>query len=112
WPSVEKYPHGHVSLVTALEEHVEQPEIIIIRGSEPELQQWQTNAAQIYAPRRMVFAIPADARNLPGALTDRVPVENNTIAYRCVGSYCSLPMTSWEALSAELVKKTKMKKDD
>ena len=112
WPSVEKYPHGHVSLVTALEEHIEHPEIIIIRGSEPELQQWQTNAAQIYAPRRMVFAIPTDVRNLPGALTDRVPVENNTIAYRCVGSYCSLPMTSWEALSAELVEKAKMKKDD
>ena len=66
--------------MTALEEYIDHPEIIIIRGDGAELQNWRRNAAQIYAPRRMVFAIPADAGDLPGALADRKPVDGDTIA--------------------------------
>ena len=102
WPAIDEYPHGHVSLVTALEEYIDHPEIIIIRGDGEEKDVWAKNAAQIYAPRRLVFAIPAGAADLPGALSDRKPVDGDTIAYRCVGSHCSLPMTTWEALAADL----------
>jgi len=102
WPAIEEYPHGHVSLVTALEEYIDHPEIIVIRGAGPDLRDWRRNAVEIYAPRRLVFAIPSGETRLPGALADRKPVAGDTIAYRCVGTHCSLPMTSWEALSVEL----------
>ncbi len=101
WQAMEEYPHGHVSLLTALEEYLQHPEIIVIRGGE-EAERWRDSAARLYAPRRLVFAIAADAGELPGALADRVPIDGATVAYRCVGSRCSLPLTSWEALAAEI----------
>jgi len=102
WRAMDEYPHGHVSLMTALEEYLEHPEIIVIRGEDPEISQWHDSAAKLYAPRRLVFAIPATEPGLPGALADRAPVEGETVAYRCVGTHCDLPVTTWEALAASL----------
>ena len=102
WQAMEEYPHGHVTLITALEEYIHHPETIIIRGEESEISNWQASAAKLYAPRRMVFAIPSGASDLPGALKDRKADENQTIAYRCIGTQCSLPVTSWEALAANI----------
>jgi uncharacterized protein YyaL (SSP411 family) len=102
WQAMAEYPHGHVSLVSALEEYLHHPESIIIRGDASEAADWAASAARLYAPRRLVFAIPADERNLPGALAERKPKPAGTIAYRCEGSRCSLPITSWEALAVGL----------
>lgn len=102
WQAMQDYPHGHASLVTALEEYLDHPEIIVLRGDPEEMRRWQTAAAKLYAPRRLVFAIPADAPHLPGALAERRAVDGRCVAYRCVGSHCSLPLTSWEALALEL----------
>ena len=98
-------PHGHVSLVSALEEDHHHPEIIVIRGTRDAIDNWRSSAARLYAPRRLVFAIEAAERNLPGALAERKASGDETIAYRCVGSHCSLPITSWEALAVELSEK-------
>ncbi len=102
WQSIEEYPHGHVSLVTALEEYLHHPEVIVIRGEAEEIARWRDSAAKLYAPRRMVFAIDAAENDLPGALADRKSVNGETVAYRCVGTQCDLPVTSWEALASEL----------
>ncbi len=99
---MDEYPHGHVSLITALEEYLHHPETIILRGEEEEISRWLSSAAKLYAPRRLIFAIPADAENLPGALSERKAKDGETIAYRCIGSQCSLPINSWEALAIEL----------
>ena len=106
WPAIEEYPHGHVSLLTALEEFLEHPEIIIIRGEADEIARWRDSAAKHYAPRRMVFAIDANETRLPGALADRKPVSGETLAYKCVGTHCELPVSSFEALAAELSEAT------
>jgi hypothetical protein len=50
----------------------------------------------------MVFAIPATSLDLPGALAERAARDGETVAYRCLGSQCSLPLASLEALAAEL----------
>ena len=102
WRAVEEYPHGHVSLLAALEEHLEHPEIIVIRGANDEIGRWRDSAVRVYAPRRLVFAIPADEPGLAGALADRKPVDGETVAYRCVGTHCEMPVTSWEALAGQL----------
>ena len=102
WQAMDEYPHGHVTLLTALEEYVEHPEIVIIRGDSQEIGNWRDASAKLYAPRRLVFAIPADAEALPGALADRAAVDGETVAYRCRGTHCELPVTSWEALAANL----------
>ncbi len=102
WRALEEYPHGHVSLLTALEEYLEHPEIVVIRGGGDEIARWSESAAKVYAPRRLVFSIPAGEAGLPGALADRAPVEGETVAYRCLGTHCEMPVTTWEALAAQL----------
>jgi len=102
WRAMVDYPHGHVSLLGALEEYLEHPEIIVIRGALDETARWRDSASRVYAPRRLVFAIPADETGLPGALAERAPIEGETVAYRCVGTHCELPVTTWEALAGQL----------
>ncbi len=102
WRAMDEYPHGHVSLITALEEYLHHPETIILRGEESEISRWLSSATKLYAPRRLIFAIPADAENLPGALSERKAKDGETLAYRCIGSQCSLPINSWDALAIEL----------
>lgn len=101
WRAIEEYPHGHVTLLTALEEYLQHPEIIVIRGDD-EIERWRDAAGRLYAPRRLVFAIRSDEVDLPGALADRKPVDAETVAYRCLGTHCEMPVTSWEALAADL----------
>jgi hypothetical protein len=97
-----QHPQAHVTLLTALEEYLENPETVIIRGEAPDIDTWRDAAQKIYAPRRIVFAIPADCAELPGALADRAARSGETIAYRCLGSHCSLPFESLDALAAAL----------
>ena len=100
WRAMDEYPHGHVTLLTALEEYIDHPEIIVIRGDADDVGRWRDAAAKLYAPRRLVFAIPRDEQSLPGALADRAAMADETVAYRCLGTHCELPVTSWEALAA------------
>ena len=102
WRAMQEYPHGHVSLLTALEEYLEHPEVIVMRGDSDEISRWQAAADRLYAPRRLVFAIGRDEQDLPGALADRKAVDNETVAYRCLGTHCEMPVTTWEALAAQL----------
>lgn len=102
WRALEDYPHGHVTLLTALEEYLNHPEIIVIRGEPNEIAGWRQAAARLYAPRRMLFAIDASAQDLPGALAERRAVDGETLAYRCVGTHCDLPVEGFEAFTAAL----------
>ena len=102
WRALEDYPHGHSSLITALEEYQSHPEIVVLRGPEAEIRRWQASANQLYAPTRLIFAIPATEAGLPGALADRQARDGESVAYRCVGSHCSLPLSSFEALAAAM----------
>ncbi len=106
WQAMKEYPHGHVSLLIALDEFIDHPEIIVIRGNEDEIGRWRDAAARLYAPRRLVFAIDADTPDLPGALADRAPIDGETVAYRCLGTHCEMPVTTWEALAAQISQTT------
>ena len=102
WQAMVEYPHGHVSLITALEEYLTPPEIVIIRGPAKDIENWRDSVAKIYAPSRLVFAIDSQASDLPGALAERRAVDGQTVAYRCLGSHCSLPITNLDAFASEL----------
>ena len=92
WQAISEFPHGHVSLLTALDEHLHHPEIVIIRGGDEAIR-WRDANAKLYSPRRLQFAIPADAEDLPGALAERAAKDGETLVYRCVGTHCELPQT-------------------
>jgi len=102
WKAMDEYPHGHVTLLNALDEYLNPPEVVVIRGEDAEIASWRDSAARLYAPTRLVLAISADEQDLPGLLAERVPLEDETVAYRCVGTHCELPVTNWEALAEQL----------
>ncbi len=93
------FPHGHASMIIALDEYLDAPEIFVIRGSADAAGEWAHTIAALYAPHRLIFAIPDDAGELPGALAQRAPAEH-TVAYHCKGTRCGMPITSREALLA------------
>jgi hypothetical protein len=101
WPAMEKYPSSHVTLVTALEELLEPPEIVILRGEADAIGSWRRELARVFAPRRLVLAIPAAEPGLPPALADKAP-RGAAVAYVCRGSTCSAPVESLGALLGQL----------
>ena len=104
WENIEKYPHGHVTLLNALEEYLEKPEIIIIRGKLNEIEQWRISASRLYSPRRMIFAIDENEKKLPASLKGRKSIKGRTVAYKCIGNKCTSPITNWEEFVKSLSK--------
>ena len=101
WPVLEKYPQGHMSLAVALEELLNPPETVILRGEATTIAAWQSDLAKLYAPRRLVLAIPTDSMDLPPAFAEKPP-RGKATAYVCLGSVCSAPVDSFSALVAHL----------
>jgi uncharacterized protein YyaL (SSP411 family) len=101
WSGIESMPHGHASLLVALEETLFPGQTVIIRGTEPAITHWQEQAAQPYAPRRFTLTIPATANRLPGELNARVP-QGDAVAYLCKGNTCSAPVTDPESFKESL----------
>jgi hypothetical protein len=99
WTPLQHYPHAHASLLVALAEHLDPPEIVIIRGSSQEASQWRDALARKYSPTRLVFAIEADATTLPPAIADKRALDT-TVAYVCRGMTCSEPIRALAPLLA------------
>jgi uncharacterized protein YyaL (SSP411 family) len=92
WDSLSRAPQAHTSLLHALEEFLDPVEIVVIRGDAATIAEWSHALAAIYAPRRMVLAIPADAGGLPEALAAKA-ARGAVVAYVCRGPQCSQPFT-------------------
>jgi uncharacterized protein YyaL (SSP411 family) len=93
WLAINRFPHGHMSLLEALAEYLSPPEIVIIRGAAAEANRWRDELGKLYAPHRLIFAIPADLTGLDAAIADKKSGAG-TRAYLCRGSTCSAPVES------------------
>jgi uncharacterized protein YyaL (SSP411 family) len=101
WEHLSAHPHAHATLLMALDEVLDPPEIVVIRAAGCTLGDWATVAQAAYAPRRLVFPIPADAGDLPGALAARATTDG-PVAYICHAGACAPAVRSIEALAAAL----------
>jgi uncharacterized protein YyaL (SSP411 family) len=101
WESMSRFPQGHASLLDALEEMLDPPEAVILRGEPRIIETWRRELARLYAPRRLVLAIPADAPDLPPALAGKAP-RGEATAYVCRGSLCLEPVDSLAELAERL----------
>jgi uncharacterized protein YyaL (SSP411 family) len=101
WHSLQEFPHGHCSLLNALDEYLEPPELVVLRGDARECAVWAATLGAAYNPRRLVFAIPGDAGTLPGGLASKVPPAGpaSVLAYVCRGTACESPVDSLETLA-------------
>ncbi len=98
--AVAEHPSAHGALLAALDEYLEPPEIVVLRGDGAAMQAWLARARQGYAPWRLTFAIPADAP-LEGPLALQKPLAPVT-AYVCAGHACRAPVTDFAAFEASL----------
>jgi len=101
WGAIERHPTSHVSLLLALEEYLNPPQIVILRGEPAEIEQWRAELAKIYAPRRLTLAIASHVTDLPAALAEKAP-RARAVAYVCRGTVCSPPIESLGELAATL----------
>ncbi len=90
-------PYSCTGLLSALQEWLDPPETLIIRGRGEALAEWQQQANSQPRPTRQVFAI-ADDIALPPALSDKAPDSAGPIAYRCIGTRCLPPVSKLEQL--------------
>ncbi|HTT08982.1 MAG TPA: thioredoxin domain-containing protein [Gammaproteobacteria bacterium] len=93
WLAILQHPSAHLTLLSALEELLQPPQTVVLRGTGDELIAWQRIAMRGYVPRRQVFAIPTDAQNLPSLLAAREPSKSGTVAYVCEGTHCEAPVS-------------------
>ncbi len=91
WASLSRAPQGHTTMLTALEEYLHPPQILVLRGTAPEVARWVQALAPLYAPRRLVLPVPAEAHDLPEALASKKPGAV-PVAYVCEGPQCSPPI--------------------
>jgi uncharacterized protein len=101
WPMVQQYPSAHMSVVNALEDFLASTQILIIRGDALRVERWSASLSALYAPTRMIFAIPRDAAELPSALAAKRATAG-TVAYVCAGMTCSAPLNDLESIALEL----------
>ncbi|EDN65361.1 Protein of unknown function DUF255 [Beggiatoa sp. PS] len=102
WGSISEMAYAHTTLLLAVEDYLFPPQTIILRGEPDALSTWQALCQKNYAPQRLCFAIPTNATDLPGILSERKPQET-IVAYICTGYQCSAPITSLEELTKALV---------
>lgn len=98
---MEQAPMAHASLIIAFEEQLYLPKLIILRGEPSVIETWRERLARDYAPRRLVFAIPGDASDLPEGVAAKAP-RGEAVAYVCTGTTCGEPVADLEALVGQL----------
>ena len=100
-PALVKAPSVYSSLSMALQAREPTNKVIIIRGTDKQAAEWQSLCRRHYHPENITLAIPANATDLPPALSQR-KAQRKTTAYICQGLTCSAPLHSATALEAQL----------
>jgi uncharacterized protein YyaL (SSP411 family) len=100
WAGIQEYPQAHMSLVNALEDSLSALQILVVRGEAVSATHWASVLGKLYAPTRMIYAIPNDAQ-LPAALAAKRP-GGTTVAYLCSGMACSAPLENLEEVTRAL----------
>jgi uncharacterized protein YyaL (SSP411 family) len=86
YPSMAQQPAGFMSLLTALEEHIAPPRIVILRGGATPMEEWRDALVQHCSPDTMTLALPSALTGLPAALDK--PVSGAVGAWVCQGAAC------------------------
>jgi hypothetical protein len=91
WNSINHSPVSHCALLTALNEYLSPPDILIIRSHSTDQDDWASITQQYYLPFTLVYDIPAD-QILHTSLSSKIASDRN-IAYPCSGTQCHNAIT-------------------
>lgn len=107
-PQMQHHPAGFATLCMALDEILQPPHILILRGEAAALADWQKalhagqqqTQNQSYAPHRLTLCLPTNTADLPTTLNKPAPAAGNVNAWLCQGVNCLPAFTSLPALQA------------
>ncbi|HKJ76951.1 MAG TPA: thioredoxin domain-containing protein [Gammaproteobacteria bacterium] len=94
-------PHIAAAMVIALEDKLEPPEVVVLRGDAAEARRWRAQLERDYVPRRLVFVVPAEAAGPPGGPAS---VASGVTAQVCTGQRCLGPVTEEPELARLLTR--------
>lgn len=100
---LQQSPLAYASFLKVLDEYLEPPAIIVLRGSPGGLKPWRDYVCDTFRPRTAVYVIPADEQDLPAPLAERNP-RGEAVAYICRKMSCSAPVTGFEAFKTAIDK--------
>ena len=86
-PVITRRPSANCSLLTAIDEIIAPPKIVILRGCEPDLSKWQRQL-QCKLPQLFVIALSSELIGLPPSLNKALPTDGNVNAWVCQGVNC------------------------
>ncbi|HXF65420.1 MAG TPA: thioredoxin domain-containing protein [Burkholderiales bacterium] len=101
YPQMERQPSAFVSLVTALDEYLAPPTMVILRGEQSAMAEWQRTLARAHRPDTLVLALPRGLAGLPPAMDKAAPA-SGVNAWVCRGTSCLPPLTELAALERAL----------
>jgi uncharacterized protein YyaL (SSP411 family) len=102
WQDLTRQSAQHATLLQALEEHLQPPAVIVLRGSDTGLAAWQQQLQRAYTPRQLCVAISGAVAGLPPALADKAPPASGVRAWVCRGNSCEGPFDSIDTLTTAL----------
>src|SRR5574340_283734 len=98
FPAMRQAASYHCSLCTALAEHLQPANLLVLRGDDAAT--WQAVLQTRYLPDVLVVALNEDTVDLPEALDK--PASAQTTAWLCLGTRCLPPVTSLDELLKQL----------
>ena len=90
YPAMLERPAGHASLAVALDEALEPPSTLILRGDAPAVADWSRELAREFLPATLIAAIADGIQGLPAAL-DKPSRPEPVNGWLCRGVTCLEP---------------------
>jgi uncharacterized protein YyaL (SSP411 family) len=91
YPAMANYPAGFGSMAIALDEFLEPPKVLVLRGKAAPLAEWRAALAREYLPDTTLLAIPEGTKGLPAPLDKPVRAEPVN-GWLCRGVTCLPPI--------------------
>ena len=97
WGLLQRAPHACAALLAALLEYHDPRRVIILRGREETIGDWQRQVEPLLDVRSLVFAIPSAETGLPELLNEK-RTDQAATAFVCTGFTCLEPITDLDEL--------------
>ncbi len=97
WNAMASVPEAHCSLLMALEDMLQPPKLVLLRGGSAQLEDWRRQAERYYAPGRHVYLLP-EHEPLPPILEAHVADTAAPRAWVCEGHRCLPPVDDLDGL--------------
>ena len=101
WGLLQRAPHACAALLGALMEYDNPGRVIILRGEEETITEWQQQVEPLLDVRSLVFAIPSAETDLPDLVSEK-KTDQAATAFICTGFQCLEPVSDFEELRREL----------